>query len=371
MNMTYMDYLTESDRIDYITEKAINDEFEKLNILFEMCSLQQKIHEMDIENKVLEESGTYDDYAILLMEANQQVSEEKKGILAKIFDWFAKVFSSIHEKISAIFSKNVDPNKDVSAPAVFFDNAFTSLLGGVESLLNSRLAQALIGTTLGVVADKLGADIYKKMDELKNKFVNLLAAGGTKIVKCKVMQGMSTRISKIGDSINNFINKANSKPVETDSDVDKGKNCLQKLGDLVSGFVSKAQSTITNVVTGGNANQNQNNNQNQNGQNTNNNGNDQSANNTNNGNNQSTNTNGDNGQNNGGPGNNTGGTNTGNGATNTNNTTGNGQPPAGTESTGTYNVSGNELTMYESIFGKLENDDTNTKSDILDILDII
>jgi hypothetical protein len=251
---TYMNYMTESERESYIAEKAIEDEFEKLNLLYEMCNLQQRIHTIDVENKVLTENGSFDDYAVLLMEANQQVSQEKQGILAKIFDWFAKVFESLHKAIADLFAKKVDPQKDVQMNAGLMSPEFSAMLDGLIKDAKGYAMQIISGAAIQVVAEVfkngLGATINKGKQIAKN-FLN-----NPKVVKVKaaVSQGVMGKIDGAISAINEVVNKISDKfkkgDVKTDSDGSKVQGVLTQLKDALMDIVKNPMQSITKALTG-------------------------------------------------------------------------------------------------------------------------
>ena len=255
--LTYMGYLTEADRASFIAEKAMNDEFEKLNILFEMCSLQQRIHEIDVENKVLTESGSYDDYAVLLMEANEQVSQEKQGILAKIFEWFANLFDSIHKAITGIFAKKVDANAQVNAPAAFFDQKFNGLIDGVLAVLNNDIVKMFASATVGAIATAFSNKIVGKVDELINWFTTSIKNGGMKLVAKSMLDGVTNKFQNLGKSVMDIIGKLKTKKPENDQAATGEQGMLKKLGELMSKVVNGGIQNISNVIAniGGGNNQ--------------------------------------------------------------------------------------------------------------------
>jgi hypothetical protein len=302
-----------------------------------MCSLQQRIHEIDVENKVLTENGRYDDYAVLLMEANEQVSQEKQGILAKIFEWFAKVFDSIHKSIAGIFAKKVDPNTQVNAPAALFDNKFNQMLDGVMNILNNDIVKMFASAAIGALAKTFGDKLAGKVDELVNWFTNTLKSGGMKLVASVVANTVTTKLQNVSSTLMDFINKLKNKKPETDNDATAEQGMLKKLGSLLTGVVNKGIGAITTAfsqATGNNQQANTNNQQAAPAQNT------QQA------------------QPAPAPA----------PAANANQAPQQQAAPV-TASTETEKINDGELSLYESVFGKLEEE--KKEDDISDLLDMI
>ena len=367
---TYMNYMTESERTSFIAEKTMMDEFEKLNTLYEMCNLQQKIHNIDIENKVLTENGSYDDYAILLMEANEQVSQEKKGILAKIFDWFSNVFEAIHNAIASIFSKKVDPNAEIEIKQGLMDPEFMQLIDQVVQSGKAYAAQILTATMVSILSDGFKKGIGATIGKIKGIVDKALSNPTVVKVKASVGQGIMNKVNKVTSvfttMVGNFNKLFTGNKLNNPDDANKVQKILSSIGDglnsLMKGPIDAVKDAF-NKAPDANANQTD---QNANGQNnTNQNSANQNNNNQANG-NAGTAANANQGQVTGAQQ----GAQTGPAPAQTaaNNAGQAGQAQPVNASADTEPITDNELSMYESVFGKL---DEKKEDDISDLLNMI
>lgn len=110
----YNAYLEGAEREAAIFNMEINNQYEKLSLLYEMSCMELDQVKKDIELKVFKESGTYDDYEYLISEAEAQAAQDQGSILIQIFDWFRNLLNKIITGIKNFFTGNkVDPNADV------------------------------------------------------------------------------------------------------------------------------------------------------------------------------------------------------------------------------------------------------------------
>jgi hypothetical protein len=334
-----------------------------------MCNLQQRIHELDIENKVLRENGSYDDYGFLLTEANSQISEQKKGLLSRIFQWFSDIFAKIGETISSIFNSKPDLNAKYDAPAGLFDQGLNSLMDGISSIMENKIVGMFASIAIGKVVDQFNAMLGQKFTQLKDWFLNQVEKGGIISVPGATIKATIGRFQKFEGTLNKFIGNAQKANPNDDNEVDKESGMLKTVGSALSDVSSKAIGKLKSILFGNKSND-QNNQQNNNQQN-----------NTQQNNNQQNNTQQNNNQQaankprpkpapapnvvkstfNANQNNNTTNNN------NTNNANNNTGTPT-TASAETPDITDNELSLFESVFGKL---DETKDDDISDILDMI
>ena len=81
----YSNSISDFDREIMIENARLDNEFNRLQIQFEMTNLQLAQMYKDAELKVFKEGGTYDDLAQLMVEADNAVAPQKTGILESIF----------------------------------------------------------------------------------------------------------------------------------------------------------------------------------------------------------------------------------------------------------------------------------------------
>ena len=235
----FNEYLTGLDRELAIEESAFDTEFSKLNTMYEMVNLQLTQMQKDAELKVLTESGTYDDLTYLISEAETEVGQQKKGIIATIIDAIGRLFSAIGTKISQIFGKG-EANMEVEAPAETVEkgNAIVNAMNeahngdfsGALNLLNAVKIPVI--TAGGAVATGVAIKKYKK-GELDG------------LVK-KVQDGFN----KLKADFEAAKTKIFGTKETTDQDAQKGSlNIIQKIGSAINGFVGTITSYITKAIT--------------------------------------------------------------------------------------------------------------------------
>ena len=353
--LIYKNYMTEAERASYIENKKLEDEFTKLNILYEMTCLQQQIHRIDVEAHILESNGTYDDYGILMMEADQQVAEQKRSILGSIFEWFAKVFDSISNAIKSIFTSKANPNDTMEVNSMFvnpqFNQMFDSVINMIKSNILPIIGTAAISALSSIFKEGIGQGIDKIVNFMKTNFAQ------SKLVKVPVAKGKEI-IKKMQDglgTITQFVNGTNNKNIDENNqaDTDEAKGFLKKLGEFVTNAINGTIKSVSDAISKAKpANQNNQNNQ----QNTQNAGNDNKAN------NQSAQQPAQN--NNPAPANPAPAQQPAQPAAAPAN-----NAPTGQESVAATEITDNELSVYESVFGKMEEEPKN--DDISDLLALI
>ena len=118
INTLYLDEtLTGFERKIAIESAKIDISMQKLDALYEAVDANLQANYKEAELKVYAENGTYDDLAILYMEAENDAAEKKGGILSSLFNAIVNFCSSIINGIKSIFKKSSE-NKSVPQDTV-------------------------------------------------------------------------------------------------------------------------------------------------------------------------------------------------------------------------------------------------------------
>lgn len=117
-NTLYLDEtLTGFERKIAIESAKMDISMQKLDALYEAVDANLQANYKEAELKVYAENGTYDDLAILYMEAENDAAEKKGGILSSLFNAIVNFCSSIINGIKNIFKKSSE-NKSVPQDTV-------------------------------------------------------------------------------------------------------------------------------------------------------------------------------------------------------------------------------------------------------------
>ena len=237
----FNEYLTGIDRELAIEESAFNTEFAKLETMYEMCNLQLAQMHRDAELKVLTESGTYDDLTYLIIEAENEVGQQKQGIISKIIDAIGRLFSAIGNKLQSIFGKG-DANTIVEGPADTVEKA-------------NALITAINNADSGVSKLRNG-DASGALDLLKAIKIPAIIAGGAVATNAAVKKYKKGKLDGIVKKVQDSFNKlksnfetAKSKILGTKDANNQSLNIIQKIGSAVNGFVGTITSAITKAIT--------------------------------------------------------------------------------------------------------------------------
>ena len=93
----FREFVDENEREAYIESERLKNEREHCYALLEMVQIKHEQRLRDIELQVLEEGGTYDDYAFLVKEAEEQKAAEEDGIFQKLWNIILSILRSIKE----------------------------------------------------------------------------------------------------------------------------------------------------------------------------------------------------------------------------------------------------------------------------------
>lgn len=176
MSICY-EYLSDFERSMMVETETIKNEFDKLQTLYEMTCLQITQIDKEIEHKVFSESGTYDDFSYLLMEADEEAVTKKKGIIQSIIDAIIKFFQRLTGKSEKIKNANVKPETMVSVPAdleqksATITGAMGKMQTGITKLQTGDFTGALdiiTGAAAPIAVVAIGANVaYKQITKSK------------------------------------------------------------------------------------------------------------------------------------------------------------------------------------------------------------
>lgn len=237
-------YLEGDERNLAIESAKLENEYTKLTTLFEMTQLQVEQMHRDAEMKVFEEAGTYDDLTYLYQEADAEVNEQRKNILQKIIDWFAKIFSKIGNAIKNFFTMG-DADTEVEAPVEVvekvgaLEKCWSNMQNGLAKLRNGDFSGAL--DILKVVALPAtiavgGAVTYKKykkgeLDGIVKKL------DGIKEKAQSAFDGIKSKISGLTNS-------------DEQNNAQKSLNPFQKFISWINDAISKITSFVAGAIKG-------------------------------------------------------------------------------------------------------------------------
>jgi hypothetical protein len=242
----YCEYLSQDERAYMIESSSIDNEFDKLQTLYEMASLHFAQLEKEIEHKVFSESGSYDDLAFLLQEAGEENIEKKKGIIAQIIDTIKRFFDKITGKSNKIREASLKPDDMISVPADLEEKSSTitgamnKMQTGIVKLQSGNFTGALSDLKTAVIPVALvtitGGVAYKQIQYRKGAEIN---AG---------MEKAKNFFNGIWDKIKAFVAKlTNSKDVD---DANKCFHPIKKILSAIDSVISAISNGITKLMTG-------------------------------------------------------------------------------------------------------------------------
>lgn len=122
------DYIKESDIVNREFEIAITE----AAMMTEQVTRQLKINMALSELKVLQENGTADDLALLLLEAGEEAAQQNQGIFSSIFSAIAKFFQGIANALGGFTKQNKADIEQLKA-----QNAQVTIDGKTNELINN------------------------------------------------------------------------------------------------------------------------------------------------------------------------------------------------------------------------------------------
>ena len=211
-----------SGRIDYDVnisrwEKEdvyVENKLDNLFTMYEMSICRTNQIYRDLETKIYAEDGTFDDMEYLYSEAEEQMDEQKVGILSKIINFIRNIIKKLKDRIMSLFGKGDDT--DIEVPK--------EQLGMIDKIINhfknikAAFTKILSGDILGGCGDLIGAAAFEFT----------VAAGAVAFI--------TIRKSKLKDKFT-FINNINDtidKAVEKIQGYVKSKVGKGKIFDVVS-----------------------------------------------------------------------------------------------------------------------------------------
>ena len=185
-------YMSEDEREVFMIESLMENKFAHLNCEFDKLMLEHEMNMINIENKVLMESGTSDDLEMLYLAEAEEVKKEGQGIIAKM----VAAIKSLFKKIKSFFTGKVDKNNlpdKVNFPedpdALMKEGK--GFLAKVKSGLNNKKSLLALGA-FGAA----GAVVYSNKDKIAQTYQNLgeyadeLAAAADNIERSTANQDM-------------------------------------------------------------------------------------------------------------------------------------------------------------------------------------
>ena len=185
-------YMSEDEREVFMIESLMENKFAHLNCEFDKLMLEHEMNMINIENKVLMESGTSDDLEMLYLAEAEEVKKEGQGIIAKM----VAAIKSLFKKIKSFFTGKVDKNNlpdKVNFPedpeALMKEGK--GFLAKVKSGLNNKKSLLALGAFSAA-----GAVVYSNKDKIAQTYQNLgeyadeLAAAADDIERSTANQDM-------------------------------------------------------------------------------------------------------------------------------------------------------------------------------------
>lgn len=238
----YNSHLRGIERKLAVFDASMENQMNKLATMYEMTSLKSNQIYKDIETKVYLEGYDTNDMTYMYQEASEESVGKKKGIIKKIFEWFAKLFTAIKEKISGIFHKG-DDDDEFEVPA----NA-PKVVDALEKHVKS-IKMALVKIKSGNFGGGL-ADLLKAvLPEIT------FAAGAVIIMNRKNLAKLLKRTDDMGKEIEDTVDGAESElrnvnDENTIDDAQKSLNSLQMIAHAISTVISNIAKILANSKVG-------------------------------------------------------------------------------------------------------------------------
>ena len=258
-------------------------DLQKSFTMFEMVEMKEYMMCMEAECKVYVESGTYEDLEYLYNEAVESTSDQKKGILDKIFKTVSEITKEIFSKIKeALGFKNIG-EKIIKFPkkfAGFTKDVLTKILNMFKALPKKALTKKseLVALSVGIAGIGMYVKSVQEKQQLENE-IKLNDALYEKYVKAlkemlicaqertKELEDMYERNNiedDYADSTEKDVNDTVAKT--TDASANKRKYKLKMhsnnahkanptvktegVGDLASNMVNMAKKSVTAIIKG-------------------------------------------------------------------------------------------------------------------------
>lgn len=213
----YNAYLEGAEREAAIFNMEINNQYEKLSMLYEMTVMELDQAKKDIELKVFRESGTYDDLEYLISEAEEQAAQDQKNVISQILDWFSRAIQKMVTSIKNFFTgaKDVPDNAEIDVPEEFLnadkDSKAISILQTLQGI-NENTAPNFFESSLGKI---LGVGVAAGSIFVINRAVAKSKKSTAKAVKDEVKkaEGMQGQLNKVIGRIKQVLDSASNLPI--------------------------------------------------------------------------------------------------------------------------------------------------------------
>lgn len=238
----YNSHLRGVDRKLAAFDANMENQMNKLATLYEMTSLKSNQIYKDIETTVYLEGYDTNEMTYMYQEASEESIAKKKGIIKKIFEWFAKLFAAIKEKISGIFHKG-DDDDEFEVPA----NA-PKVVDALEKHVKS-IKMALVKIKSGNFGGGL-ADLLKAvLPEIT------FVTGAMIIMHRKDLAKLLKRTDDMNKDIEDTVDGAESElrnvnDENTIDDAQKSLNSLQMIAQAISTVISNIAKILVNSKVG-------------------------------------------------------------------------------------------------------------------------
>lgn len=199
----YNAYLEGAEREAAIFNMEVNNQYEKLSMLYEMTLMELDQAKKDIELKVFKENGTYDDLEYLISEAEAQAAGDQQNIISQILNWFASAIQRLFTNIKNFFTGAKDVPDDTDVQVDMYDNedglfkTVTGILDNVANMDGKITVENVLKVALGSVAG--GGAILAILDKI-NKDHPIK----TRIVKFAVAKKWDQTAQALGGKIQNI-----------------------------------------------------------------------------------------------------------------------------------------------------------------------
>ena len=208
----YNAYLEGAERDAAILSMEMDNQYDKLSMLYEMTLMELAQVKKDIELKVFKESGTYDDLEYLISEAEAQVAQDQTNVLSQILQWFANAIQKMITGIKNFFTGAKDIPDDTEAQ-VELPEKETEMFTKINGILNSVAGmdgKITMDGVLKVVAGALGVGgtlaglgaVWNKFDQDHKIKARIMKWGAVKAINAACNKSVGALNKIITDVIN-------------------------------------------------------------------------------------------------------------------------------------------------------------------------
>ena len=199
LNMQYGYHLNDTDRELEIMATEYDLTMMRLNTLLETVDSTLKVNYAAAELKVLTESGTYSDLAVLYKEAANDANKTKAGIFQRIAQAISKMIEKLNNFIKTKILKQVEEqpqeflDEQIEVPKGFakFMQTLQDIANGIKNNIAKITSGAVSGYMLidnalrGKLSDVLAKDVFDK------------GSGVVKVARSKAAEWLDILVKKI------------------------------------------------------------------------------------------------------------------------------------------------------------------------------